>query len=77
VAEEVKGKIEAEKERIFNLAARAIEYTISALKHAAVFDDPLHARIAVHEAEELLSALGLALKDLEELLKKKEASSKG
>jgi len=72
VAREAKKKVEAEKERIFKLAASAIGYTLSALKHAAVFDDTLHARIAAREAEEYLSALEDALKDLEELLKREK-----
>jgi hypothetical protein len=78
VAREAKEKVEAEKERIFKLAASAIEYTLSALKLATVFDDTLHARISVEYALEYLSALKDALKGLEELLKReKEASSKG
>jgi hypothetical protein len=78
VAQEVEKKVEAEKERIFKLAESAVEYTLSALKYAMVFDDPLHARISIEYALEYLEAAKIALKGLEELLeKKKEASSKG
>ena len=75
---EARERVEAEKERIFKLAASAIEYTLSALKLATVSDDALHARISVEYALEYLSALKDALKELEELLEKeKEASPKG
>jgi hypothetical protein len=63
-------KVETEKERIFKLAASAIEYTLSALKHATVFDDALHARIALEYALEYLETL-------KELLEREKEASKG
>jgi hypothetical protein len=69
-------KVEEERKRIFELATRAVEYTLSSLEHFSVFGDTLHARIALEYALEYLGAAKIALKELEGLLER-EKEAKG